>query len=59
MLPRLRKTLAAGLAFWTALACGCGGAAAPGAPEMLLLTGGEFTMGAGRAPGHQGLAVPR
>ncbi len=46
MLPRLRKTLAAGLAFWTALACGCGGAAAPGVPEMLLLPGGEFIMGA-------------
>ncbi|MYL01822.1 MAG: formylglycine-generating enzyme family protein [Gammaproteobacteria bacterium] len=43
---RLRRTVPAGLAISAALVCGCGGAAAPDAPEMLLVPGGEFTMGA-------------
>ena len=44
--------LPVGLGLWAALAGGCGGAAGPaeapgpGAPEMLLVPGGEFMMGA-------------
>ncbi|MXW73893.1 MAG: formylglycine-generating enzyme family protein, partial [Chromatiales bacterium] len=53
---RLRRTLPAGLAISAALACGCVGPAAPGAPGMLLVPGGEFTMGANDGLPYEGPA---
>ena len=43
---RLQDTALAGLTLLAALAAGCGTAADPGTPGMLLVPGGEFTMGA-------------
>ena len=43
---RLQNTALAGLALWAALAGGCGSAADTGTAGMLLVPGGEFTMGA-------------